>query len=309
MKKIGKFLFLISMFLVLAIALAGCGGSGGEKPTAVEPKAPEAPKVVKAVSLVEQVKASGHYGFFKEMADGKKYPPARADACIGCHSAVKMLDDPNAKFADFQAGGKYAGKMEGITCRVCHELGGDKMISLRTEGLQSCGKCHTAEGIKEGKEVHHPQIEMIQGIQGVGVQDKPSRKMVQKFACYDCHFTNQTDHDFKAPTAAEIVANEKCSGCHTDAAAMESKLKAQKDKVKGQLDQLATRLEAAKKAVEAAKTAKKDVAAAEKVLGGAITNITYVQADKSMGVHNVDYVDELLKVGTAKLDEFDTLIK
>jgi len=86
-------------------------------------------------------------------------------------------------------------------------------------------------------------------------------------------------------------------------------MKAQKDKVKDQLDQLLPRLEAAKKAVEEAKAANKDIAAAEKALGVAITDITYVEADKSMGIHNPDYTDALLKTGAAKLDEFDAAMK
>lgn len=310
MKKTGRYLFLGIVLLLAFFVVAGCGGAQQAGTDAKKPAA-EAPQ--KVVSLVEQVKASGHYGFFKEMAEGKggeSYPPARADACIECHSAVKILDDHNAKFTDFKPGGKYAGKLEGITCRVCHEMGGDKMFSLRQEGWESCGVCHTAEGIKEGKEVHHPQVEMIKGIQGIGVADKPSRKMAQgNFACFDCHMTNNRKHDFKAPTAAEIVADEKCSGCHTDAAKMEANMTAQKDKVKAQLDQLQPRLEAAKKALEEAKAAKKDVAAAEKALGVATTDITYVVADKSFGIHNAPYTDDLLKVGTAKLEEAETLLK
>lgn len=307
MRKTGKFLFLAVLLLPAFFVIAGCGGA--QQATTKETNKPAAEPKAKTVSLVEQVEASGHYGFFKEMAENKKYPPQRADACIECHSAVKILDDHNAKFADFQPGGKYAGKLEGITCRVCHEMGGDKMFALRNEGLDSCGVCHTAEGIKEGNEVHHPQIEMIKGIQGIGVADKPSRKMDQKFACFDCHFTNQVKHDFKAPTAEQIVANEKCSGCHTDAAKMEAKMKEQKDKVKAQLDQLKLRLEAAKKALAEAEAAKKDVAAAKKALGVATTDITYVDADKSMGIHNPAYTDELLKVGAAKLEEAEALLK
>ena len=306
MKSYHRYFVLITVLMMAIIVMAGCGGST-EKPVEGEQQPEtEAPKVV---SLVEQVKASGHYGFFKEMADNGEYPPERADACIECHSAVKIVDDHEAKFADFQPGGKYEGETEGISCRVCHEMGGEEMFTLRNEGLESCGVCHTAEGIEEGKEVHHSQLEMVKGIEGIGVDDKPSRKMEQDFACFDCHFTNQLDHDFKSPTAAEIAANEKCSGCHADAAKLEADMKAQVDKVKAKIEELKPRLESAQKALEDAKTAGKDVTDAEKALGPAITDLTYVEADASFGIHNPEYADSLLKVTAEKLDEFDSLMK
>lgn len=102
MKKSGKFLVLAALLVLALVVAAGCSGS---QPATTETKKPEAPKIV---SLVEQVKASGHNGFFKEMAEGNKYPPARADACIECHSAVKRLDDHNAHESSKRQGERSA---------------------------------------------------------------------------------------------------------------------------------------------------------------------------------------------------------
>lgn len=302
MRNWSKIMVLSILMASLLVTITGCGSALRERNNKKPP-----PKT-KAVPLAEQVKATGHYRFFKDMIEQEKYPPERADSCIKCHSAVRIMDDPKAKFTDFQPGGKYEKALEGITCRVCHVMGGDNMFSLRTKGLDSCGECHTAEGITAGEEVHHPQLEMLKGVEGIGVEDKPSRKMNQKFTCYECHFTNQLDHDFKALTATGIASNERCSGCHNNSEKMEEQLKNLQNGIKARLETLKTRLEEAQNAVRKAKESGEDVTEAEKALGAALTNITFVDADKSLGIHNPEYSDSLLQAGAERLEEVGTLL-
>lgn len=317
-----KVYLLLALVVLVAVALVGCGTTQ----PAADTKAPAQTAAAPAKGLVEQVKETGHFNYFKWQVskgpDGNK-AGHYSDACISCHSAVKMIDDPNAKLADFYPGGKYAGQTEGIDCRVCHELKGPGGIQLKKQGWDTCASCHTS-GAKPviGNEVHHPQGEMVKGV-GVGeVPDTPSYKYanIKDFSCQSCHITNSTKHDFMVPGVttkhdekdpvtrvsdsidytkfATVFQQQKCQTCHSDATKTVDMVKKQQTEVKAQLEALKPVYDEWTKKV--ATMDKNDPKV--KAFKDGSTYYTYVEADGSYGVHNPDFTKALLAKAKEKYD-------
>lgn len=313
-----KRLFAFLTILLLAfLLLTGCGETSTQKSNEQGQESPvvtESQIITVEKDLVQQAQESGHFKYFSIMVAAGPEGTEKAhysDNCIKCHSAVKMFDDPQAVLADFFPGGKYAGKVEGITCRVCHQFSGVEGIKLRKKGWAVCGDCHTAEKITLGKAVHHPQNEMIRGI-GVGeVPNKPSYKFVNMvdFTCYDCHVTNARKHDFMIPgvtvthdgvarTSAKMDYNkskemfhqEKCKSCHAIAEDTVNSLKKKQEYIGGKLEEIKAVYEAwGKKAADLDKNDPR-----VKAFNEGTTYYTYVEADASRGAHNYELARELL---------------
>lgn len=261
-----KLLLLLALALVSVFTIVGCGNSAPANKKAETKAEP-------AKGLVEQWKDTGHSKFFAYWVSQGVDGAAKAhygDKCINCHSAVTKIDDPNAKFADFLQGGKYAGKTEGVSCRVCHKLGGEDGIQLNTPGWDSCANCHTGGTPTLGSEVHHPQGEMIKGvaIKGSDLPAMPSFKyanMKDDFACYSCHVTNGSKHDFlvigdnvkhdkdgitrisatldynkfkETFTTGKTLSGKSCNTCHSDSSSVINKIKTTQANTSKRLEEL-----------------------------------------------------------------------
>jgi len=301
---------LLGLFIVLALVVTGCGGS--TTPAQAPATTPAAvTKAAPIISLVDQVKNTQHFKMFPlSIAEIEKDPKFDyGDGCIKCHSQVVVLNDKGAVMADFFKGGKYETQREGVTCVVCHDIGGKDMFTLRNKGWESCTVCHTTDdpAIVVGGEVHHPSLEMFSGKQvGEGKPDIPAYKwknMKDTFSCIDCHITNAQDHDFMVPgvTAtydalgtvrtgttmdwdkfATVFQQPKCVTCHADP-------KPLLDKIKTQSDEISKKIEALRPIyTEWAKTAETLAKDDPKLAAFNIlkTNFWYLDADASKGVHN-----------------------
>lgn len=286
------------------------------------------------ISLVQQVENSGHYKLFPAMiAKGPSVKdPGKdhyGDSCIRCHSAVAILDNPNAKVDDFFSGGKYAGQNEGISCRVCHSIEGPGMVTLRHPGWESCGVCHvnSAGDPKPGSEVHHPQFQMIMGVEiSTDIPSLPSYKyayMNNNFSCIDCHTTNEQKHDFMVPGVTAVYDSEgrrirteldyavfekifnqdKCIHCHADLNGIVSEVKQQQTDISTELAKLKPIYEEWSKKVTNLGQDDPNVAAFKT---GA-TYYTFVEADGSKGVHNYKYAKALLQKAEAYWKNLGTL--
>ncbi len=321
-----KAVLVLASVLVMVLLSTGCGRDNAQKDDeqASQFQAVTEPKTVMGEKdIVQQAQESGHFKYFATMVAAGPEGTKKAhysDTCIGCHSAVKMFDDPQAVLADFFPGGKHEGQVEGITCRVCHEFGGTEGIRLRKKGWAVCGDCHTAEKLVLGKAVHHPQNEMIRGI-GVGeVPNKPSYKCFNMidFTCYDCHVTNASRHDFLVPgvttthegvtrTSAkidytkfiEVFEQEKCKGCHAIPEDGVDSIKKKQVYIGGKLEELKPVYEEWGKKISTMDKNDPRV----KLFNEGITYYTYVEADASRGAHNYELAKDLLAKAEEKFGQ------
>lgn len=315
-----KILWSIALIIILSLVLAGCGNSRVNKPAK-----PVSVDTNDYSQLVDQAKESAHYKFFAANVaagpEGTKKAHYSTD-CISCHSEVKINEDPGAQLSDFFPGGKYQSRTEGVTCDVCHVLSSNG-IKLKKTGWDTCGGCHTA-GSKPtlGKEVHHPQYEMIKGV-GVGdVPDMPSYKYLNMddFTCFDCHETNASKHDFMVPGVTvthngvnrigskldgekfkTLFSQTKCEYCHVNP-------QDTYDSVKNKQAYVVKKLGALKPVyVQWSKKANTMDSNDPKVKAfreGA-TYYSYVANDGSKGVHNFEFTKKLL----AKAEEKFSLLQ
>lgn len=321
---------LLTALITLAtgVVLSGCGKA---KPTVTVPTAPspQVPaQVTKISSIIDQVRESQHFKMFPTLLKEKEKDSNfdYADGCLRCHSQTAILKDPNAKLTDFFQGGKYAQEREGITCIVCHTIGGEKMITLRYTGWQSCTTCHTAGGtVTLGKEVHHSQKEMIEGL-GVGaVPSKPSYKwsaMKSTFNCTDCHVTNALKHDFMVPGVsatydslgttrtgtqmnytefAKMFNQDKCITCHDDPAQTISKIQQRQNEISKKLDLLKPKFESWEK--KASSLDPKDPQVAQ--FYNARTYYMYVTSDSSKGAYNYALSKALLEQAEIEINKLE----
>jgi len=322
------------MFLTALVTLASVvilSGCGNAKPATTVPAAPSpqvSAQVTKATSVLDQVRKSQHYNMFSTLLKEKQNDASfdYDDSCIRCHSEIAILKDPNAKLIDFFEGGKYAKQQDGITCLVCHNMGGEKMITLRLTGWAACATCHTSGGtITLGKEVHHSQKEMIEGL-GVGVvPTKPSYKwaaMKDTFSCTDCHVTNGSKHDFMVPgvTAtydalgttrtgtqmnytqfAEMFNQEKCLTCHYDSKETISKIQQRQVSISKKLEDLKPKFDSWEKKILLLDPKDPQIAQFK----NARTYYMYVTSDSSKGAHNYALSKALLEQAEIEINRLN----
>jgi len=320
-----KLLLTALVTLATVVVLAGC--SATKKTTAPAlPSTQASAQVTKGSSIIDQVRQSQHFNMFSTLINEKEKDASfdYDDSCIGCHSETAILKDPNAKLTDFFKGGKYADQKEGITCLVCHNIGGDKMISLRNAGWGTCTTCHTSGGtITLGNEVHHSQKEMIEGI-GVGaVSSTPSYKwsaMKDTFSCTDCHVTNGLKHDFMVPgvTAtydalgttrtgtkmnytqfATMFKQDKCITCHYDPTSTVSKIQQEQEEISKKLDTLKPKFDTWEKKILTLDPKDPQIAQFK----NARTYYMYVTSDSSKGAHNYALSKALLEQAEIEINK------
>jgi len=320
---------LLTTLVTLVSAVVVLSGCGNAIPSTTTPAVPTqaTAQVIQVTSLIDQVRHSQHFNMFTTLINSKEDDASfdYDDSCIGCHSETAILKDPKAKLTDFFKGGKYADQKEGITCLVCHNIGGQEMITLRNTGWGTCTTCHTSGGtVTLGKEVHHSQKEMIEGI-GVGVvPTKPSYKwaaMKDTFSCTDCHVTNGLKHDFMVPgvtatydelgttrtgtqmnyTEFAVMFNQdKCITCHDDPSQTISKIEQREESISKKLETLKPQFDKWEKIISSLDPNDPRIAQFK----NARTYYMYVTSDSSKGAHNYALSKALLEqaeIGISKL--------
>ncbi len=309
-RKLIKALLFLSM--ITLVAISGCA----KTQTVQAPVEPSRTLPPHTGSIIDQVRLSNHNKMFTTMIAEKESTPSfkYSDECLKCHSEIAILYDKNAKVTDYFKGGKYADQREGITCLVCHKIGGEKMVSLINTGWQTCNGCHTNGALTLGKVVKYPQKEMIEGL-GVGdVPSKPSYKwsaMNTTFNCVDCHVTNGQKHDFMVPgvtatydpsgvtrTGTQLdyeefkttFNQEKCITCHYDPTDTINKTKLHQAEITTKLNTLKPKFESWEKKLGSMDPKDPNV----KLFNNARTYYSYVTADASKGAHNFALAKDLL---------------
>ncbi|MGE5508212.1 MAG: ammonia-forming cytochrome c nitrite reductase subunit c552 [Chitinophagales bacterium] len=268
-----------------------------------------------APSLLDQAKnsplGSRHWNIFRSAA----LDPAghEGNNCIGCHSAVAMVDDPKAVLTDFlKAGqkyytgvkdgvnqydtakvdGKYASNdFEGITCRVCHVMD-NRGIALRRPN-NTCTLCHGRSFDWKSGSGHHVEQDFIEG-HGDGYWEQ-SVHYTLGMQCQSCHVMNSVKHDYAPASAEEIVKDKFCQNCHKDAGELEKMIQKTVTTVGAATKSIDERV----KALEATKLTDEQKALVKQ----AKANSAFIEGDISNGVHNPQFAGRLINEAFAALDK------
>lgn len=255
---------------------------------------------------------SGHAKSRSALKNSNGTPKAYAGtSCLKCHSAEAYFKDIGYNDSYFSgsylSGAHYTASIAGdkfdITCQVCHVVhqgGGSEALGLRVERTEVCTQCHNAEleggGGKPtpGSAVHHPQKEMLEG---VGLLDVPdaTKPFMGQATCVDCHMPktkaqpshrmtpmlpgNADDPDF---IKGVPVQEDSCTKCHGSSRGyLQTNIDTWQDTIAGVTREATAALAAA--------NARKTAGVNTDLYNRASTNVSFVQADKSQGVHNFPY--------------------
>lgn len=276
---------------------------------------------------------SGHANALKALQSSSD----AADACLGCHSADYVaaassgtnVVSPTLKTAQF-----------GITCQVCHaphQTSTKPFDSLlRNESYQLCVSCHndTRSGknpLKPGDTAHNPMQEMYEGKGALDVEGSPSPHFATLKTggptCTSCHMPGTATsadagdiatHDWKIimPGSAQPDEPNACSACHTnpdsgvtlqlDAAALQQMIDSRQTEIKDSIDTLTKQLKDLKSAHADWDPKAVEKSAQQASYEKALTNVSFVEAEGSYGIHNYAYAkavlaqaDEQLKAAAA----------
>ncbi len=243
------------------------------------------------------------------------------DFCLNCHSADYRLAEEDAKPTLDTA--KFS-----VTCVVCHTTHGNGKESpqLRLKREEICTTCHNG-GLREekfpaGEAIHHGQKELFLGIGGYGVEDAPSFHQQAGVTCVDCHMvkvaTSAVPYDISNHTFKVILPREgmqyempdSCTVCHKGASQenRQAIIDGWQDEIMSTLDEIKPRLTDAQQRWKQAEEAGKDVSQAKELYNKAFTNVSLVESDRSLGVHNIGYARALLAEAESFLDQFDQVL-
>ncbi len=294
--------FLILALVVAGLTLTGCGKQVTDwmDPFKVVPgkvtefKHTPQEQLDVYVPLRDQYLNSKHATALETLNNYKD----RKDSCYNCHSAEYRLAPQDAKPNVKQLS-------TSITCDVCHEMTVSD-FRLRTTPLETCTQCHNnGGGIKAGQAVHHNQKEMFSGTGAPEVPDKPSTKYNAGLTCVECHMPNQS-HTFVALTPAESLLKKvgsACMMCHTKLSTQEfaAKVTEVQNQTETAVNSLKKELDSLQKSIETAKKAGRNMDEAQKYYDVAFTDVSFVDADASKGIHNTEYARDILAVAQNKI--------
>jgi len=264
-----------------------------------------------AYRQIDQLEAMGHFTIFEKATREPHY----SDSCLKCHSATYIrAKGEKPTWQDFKTGDLKDDRI-GITCVVCHDphKNHGHTAQLYVDVQTTCVQCHnaslgTASSFALGRSPKHPQYEMFLGKGGIGTAEIPSKKVAD---CVDCHMT-AGNHLFRVGTPiVELpgrygpVQHDSCAKCHTSITA--EQVEEHQKAVTARVNALGRELGKAKSILDQLKLANANVSALEPLYLAAYTNVEFVKNDKSWGMHNPSYANELLRVAEEKLAEFNKL--
>lgn len=307
-----KSMILLGAVLTITIVAGGCSTSKNtqnepKKVTADQVKVYQNQKVEKRldiyIPLKEQYAASNHSQSLKTLLNSKKNIKPQ---CYQCMSTEYNLAPPDQKPDPKNV------KLS-ITCAVCHVLTPQE-FKLKTSPLETCTSCHHNAGeITPGAKLNHTQKEMFLGYGALGVPPTPDSKYKAGLTCIECHMPNEA-HTFEGLTPAQAIKEHResiCVMCHADQSEEQfaKRVDDMQAAIRKTCDQLAKSLLADEKKIKENKLRGINTDQAQKIYNVIYTNLSFVQADKSMGIHNFEYTSKILKHCQERQQEFDRLLK
>lgn len=241
--------------------------------------------------------------------DGSLFNSYANASCLPCHSGEAFLKsiaystDPN-DITLWKS--SVASDTLDIECAVCHQVHGTSgdPLGLRLPAGQLCAKCHTAgiaagSAVTPGGHLGSTTKELFSGYGLIGVAN--AKPFMGEAECVDCHMPKTSggspSHRFTVmlPGNADAwgvpAGGDSCTPCHKTRSRQE--LQAALD---GWKADLAVSLREAAVALALAESRPASATPGGKLLiDSAATDIAFVQADGSGGVHNYPYAKAGLK--------------
>lgn len=312
MKK-GQLIKLAALFLgmLLISMMAGCGSEDKTVKTrakVTKEKVAEFQKQKKQkrtdiyVPIKEQFAASKHNKSLQTLLKSKQKLKPNCFSCMsGDYFLAPQNKKPDPKTVKFS-----------VTCADCHELTVNE-FKLRRKPLDTCTSCHWNGGeILPGQVVHHPQKEMFLGIGAIGVPQIPDSKYKAGLTCIECHMPNEA-HTFVGKTPAQALKENTesiCIMCHADQSEEEfaKEVTNIQNKIETDLKKLKTDMNKSQLKLERAKKLGYNVTVAQNVYNIIFTNLSFLENDKSKGIHNFDYAKKIIEVTSGKEKDLEKLL-
>jgi len=228
-------------------------------------------------------------------------------ACLACHTQEGYEANEDGKTIALEKATEY----NAISCVTCHR---PHSLSKAIDEKTMCVQCHNGsipEGtsVKPGATPHHPMKEMFEGWGAAGGITSTGN-FHKDVACQECHMPNN-NHLMKpiSPIDPALAANsaDSCTACHNDST-KESRggyLEMWIDVTTSKIDALNKDVAAIEAAVKAGATLSADM---KLKLDTAKTNIAFVVADGSKGVHNFDYATKILSAAQKDLSAVKAVV-
>jgi nitrate/TMAO reductase-like tetraheme cytochrome c subunit len=200
----------------------------------------------------------------------------RKERCRQCHGEVGHIE----RFGETEFLHEMHVTSHKVECFECHDEIQHGLAPLQTvqPAQDGCGSCHSSP--------HDVPRQVFAGIGAVGVANRPSRMFQTRVACEACH-TGRTG-------PAGTVAAVDCLYCH--GAAFDGMLERWQSAVKAQLERVRPQLADLDRRLGQDKTSP-----AWSLVEEARRNVDLVDQDGSLGVHNIAYVLDALKVSAERI--------
>jgi hypothetical protein len=297
-----KGIILIGLLAVLAVVLVlktpvlRSVLAGGKPAGTQEQVATALPKQQPMTDIFQPIRQqydqSVHAQALKVLNDERSQPNNHVTAdCYSCHSYEYQIAPANNKPA-------LDSLKTAITCGTCHVVDESGYYVLRNKNVtESCAVCHVATSIKPGAAVHNTQSNMYKGTGALGVPEMPEKRYQEGISCADCHMPNQ-NHTFVATLPSQALKNKTIASCYLCHATEDEQKFAQRiDVMQEELKKKAESYDARLKALTEKMKGSPGLAANQEfktAVDTVTTNLSFIENDKSWGIHNLNYTNAIM---------------
>ena len=222
----------------------------------------------------------------------KDYQPQEFQTRMTCASLCHFgIEKRTVPFNDIKFSHETHSLSKGLKCSSCHSPRENHGKTF----MKNCAECHHGKEVKKVNcgDCHIHIKRLIQGKGGIGVKERPSKKL-GVVECRDCHrgVANKKKDNFDA-------VKKRCIECHDQSyGEMVVRWKTASEEL---LKKLAPKLAKVKEEINRIDRRGGHTFVYRKLYGEAEVN--YNLAKNGNGVHNLEYVKELLELTDRKLDE------
>jgi nitrate/TMAO reductase-like tetraheme cytochrome c subunit len=222
----------------------------------------------------------------------KGYTPGEFQTRMTCTSLCHVgMEKRAVPFNDIKFSHETHVAGNGMKCSDCHSPRENHGKTFE----KNCAKCHHGKEIKKVtcEDCHVSVKRLVQGKGGIGVQERPSNKL-DVVECIDCHrgVPSRKKDTFDA-------IKKRCIECHDQSYG--EILVRWREASEGLLKKVVPKLDKVKEEIGRIELRGGHTFVYRKLFGDAEFN--YNLAKNGDGVHNLEYVEELLEVANNRLDE------